>query len=46
MKMYKNEIRKFPHPRSTQNLEKASARWGSISGTKYAEAFEIIRKIE
>ena len=46
MKMYKNEIRKFPHPRSTQNLEKISARWGSVSGTKYAEAIEIIRKIE
>jgi LmbE family N-acetylglucosaminyl deacetylase len=46
MKMYKNEIREFPHPRSAENLEKISARWGSVSGTKHAEAFEIIRKIE
>ena len=46
MKMYKNEIREFPHPRSAENLEKISARWGSVSGTKHAEAFEIIRKRE
>ncbi len=46
MKAYKNEIRKFPHPRSVENLKNVSERWGSISGKKAAEAFEIIRKIE
>lgn len=46
MKMYENEIRSFPHPRSVENLKNVAARWGSVSGTNYAEAFEIIRKIE
>ena len=46
MKAYKNEIKKFPHPRSVENLKNVSERWGSVSGNKAAEAFEIIRKIE
>ena len=46
MKAYKNEIRDYPHPRSVENLKNVSERWGSISGKKAAEAFEIIRKIE
>ena len=46
MKAYKNEIRNFPHPRSVENLKNVSERWGSVSGNKAAEAFEIIRKIE
>lgn len=45
LKMYKNEIREFPHPRSLENLRNISRRWGSVSGNKAAEAFEIIRKI-
>jgi|TARA_B110001454_G_scaffold217647_1_gene243483 LmbE family N-acetylglucosaminyl deacetylase len=46
MKAYENEIRDFPHPRSAKNLENVASRWGSVSGTISAEAFEIIRKIE
>ena len=46
MEAYKNEIRDFPHPRSVENLKNVSERWGSVSGNKAAEAFEIIRKIE
>ena len=46
MKSYKNEIRNFPHPRSVENIKNVSQRWGSVSGKKAAEAFEIIRKIE
>ena len=46
MKAYKNEIKKFPHPRSAENLKNVSERWGTVSGKKAAEAFEIIRKIE
>ena len=46
MKSYKNEIRNFPHPRSVENLKNIAERWGSVSGMKSAEAFEIIRKIE
>jgi len=46
MKAYKNEMGDFPHPRSVENLKNVSERWGSVSGKKAAEAFEIIRKIE
>ena len=46
MEIYEHEIRSFPHPRSSENLQNVAARWGSVSGTSYAEAFEIIRKIE
>jgi LmbE family N-acetylglucosaminyl deacetylase len=34
------------YPRSVENLKNVSERWGSVSGNKAAEAFEIIRKIE
>ena len=46
MKLFKSEIRKFPHPRSPENIRNVAARWGSVCGFKAAEAFEIIRKIE
>ena len=46
MEAYKNEIRKFPHPRSSRNLRLNANRWGAVSGNQAAEAFEIIRKIE
>ena len=39
---YKNEIRKFPHPRSKEALEASAIRWGSLYGYKAAEAFEIV----
>lgn len=46
MEAYKNEIRKFPHPRSSENLRVVAKRWGGVSGNEAAEAFEIIRMIE
>jgi len=46
MEMYKNEIKKFPHPRSSKNLRLNAERWGSVSGFKAAEAFEVIRRLE
>ncbi|MEM3063463.1 MAG: PIG-L family deacetylase [Nitrososphaerota archaeon] len=46
MKMYKSEIREFPHPRSEQNLKILAGHWGSVCGQKAAEAFEIIRMIK
>ncbi len=46
MKMFKDEIRDFPHPRSSENIQHVAGRWGSVSGFEAAEAFEIIRKIE
>ena len=46
MKLFKSEIREFPHPRSSENIRNVAARWGSVCGFKAAEAFELIRKIE
>ena len=43
---YKNEIRKFPHPRSTEAVEIIAKRWGTVSGFKAAEAFSLIRKLD
>ena len=46
MKSFKSELKKFPHPRSLENIRNVAARWGSVCGFKAAEAFEMIRKIE
>ncbi|AWI03686.1 PIG-L deacetylase family protein [Clostridium drakei] len=43
---YKSEMRNFPHPRSIENLEVTAKKWGSVIGTKYAEAFEVVRIIK
>jgi len=45
IKAYKNELRKFPHPRSVEALEAIAKRWGSVAGLRSAEAFELIREI-
>jgi N-acetylglucosamine malate deacetylase 1 len=42
LKEYKNEIMKFPHPRSIEAIESLAKRWGSLYGYKAAEAFELI----
>ena len=44
MKAYKNEIQRFPHPRSIEGLEVIAKRWGTVSGYKAAEAFCLIRE--
>lgn len=46
IKMYMSEIRKFPHPRSEENIESLAKHWGSVSGQNSAEAFQIIRMIK
>tara|TARA_B100000029_G_scaffold515196_1_gene621059 strand:- start:4100 stop:4807 length:708 start_codon:yes stop_codon:yes gene_type:complete len=46
LKAYKNEIRKFPHPRSIISIEANARRWGSLSGFNYAEAFSLVRSLE
>lgn len=46
MKIYKTEIREFPHPRSEEAILSIAKRWGSVSGLKHAEAFELIRSIK
>ncbi|WP_299290879.1 PIG-L deacetylase family protein [Nitrosopumilus sp.] len=39
---YHYEIRKSPHPRSKDMTEAVAKRWGSLSGYKAAEVFEIV----
>lgn len=43
---YKSEIRKFPHPRSSEGLEVIAKRWGTVSGFMAAEAFCLIRQLK
>ena len=43
---YKMEMRDAPHTRSFEGLENLAKHRGNQVGLKYAEAFEIIRKIE
>lgn len=43
---YKNEIRKYPHPRSIKALEIISKRWGTVSGFSAAEAFYLVRQLK
>jgi LmbE family N-acetylglucosaminyl deacetylase len=45
MKCYKTEIRPAPHPRSPEALQTIAARWGSVCGMNYAEAFVLIRSV-
>ena len=44
-KMYKSEIEEFPNPRSIIAIENLAIQRGIESGTKKAEAFELIRLI-
>ncbi|CAN1514266.1 thiol_BshB1, bacillithiol biosynthesis deacetylase BshB1 [Methylophilaceae bacterium] len=43
---YKMELREVPHSRSIEGLENLAKYRGAQAGLFYAEAFEIIRKIE
>ncbi len=42
LKKYKNELRKFPNPRSSEATTAIAKHWGSLSGFKAAEPFELI----
>ena len=46
IKSYKNEVRKYPHSRSITGIKNLNKLRGNQVGLKYAEAYEIIRKIE
>lgn len=46
MECYKTELGEYPHPRSLKALEINAAKWGAVVGMKYAEAFELIRKVD
>ncbi|MEM1689049.1 MAG: PIG-L deacetylase family protein [Candidatus Hadarchaeales archaeon] len=45
MEAYKEELRTPPHPRSLETIKFNAAVWGSKVGLKFAEAFELIRKV-
>jgi LmbE family N-acetylglucosaminyl deacetylase len=45
MECYESERRSAPHPRSPDMLRATAARWGSVAGMSYAEAFELIRSL-
>jgi len=46
IKCYKQELKKYPHSRSIVGIKNLNKIRGNQSGLNYAEAFEIIRKIE
>lgn len=46
MRLYDDEIRPFPHPRSPEALEAIARRWGSVSGLGAAEAFQSVRIVK
>lgn len=45
LKKYKNEIQKFPHPRSIDSIKIRSKYWGSTVGNMNSEAFISLREI-
>ena len=46
IKCYKDELKKYPHSRSLIGVKNLNKMRGNQSGLNYAEAYEIIRKIE
>lgn len=46
LKHYKMEMKDYPHSRSLEGLENLAKYRGNQVGLKYAEAFEVIRKIK
>lgn len=45
LRLYENEMRNYPHPRSPEAIKTIAKRWGTVVGKKYVEAFELIRKV-
>ncbi len=45
LSIYKDELRKFPHPRSLLGIETLARYRGMSCGCKAAEAFELIREV-
>lgn len=43
MKLYKQELQKFPHPRSLKGIKLNAQSWGMKSGLNFAEAFSVVR---
>jgi LmbE family N-acetylglucosaminyl deacetylase len=45
LELYRDELRKFPHPRSIEGIKITARKWGSVIGVNAAEAFVQIRNI-
>ncbi len=45
MKIYKNEMRDHPFPRSIENIKALATFRGATAGVKYAEAFMVLKEI-
>lgn len=45
MSAYKSELKDYPHPRSEKGVENLAMKRGNEISIEYAEAFELIRKI-
>ena len=46
MKYYKTELRKYPHSRSLKGIETLARMRGISSGTKFSEAFLLVRELK
>lgn len=45
IKCYQEELRPYPHPRSTEAIEVFARKWGTVIGVTYAESFVLIRSV-
>ena len=45
LQLYDDEMRKYPHTRSYENIKNLSKVWGSEVCLKFAEKFELIREV-
>lgn len=45
LKIYKNEIREYPHLRSLKVIKITAQKWGAAVGKKFVEPFVLIRKV-
>jgi LmbE family N-acetylglucosaminyl deacetylase len=45
LKVYDDEMRKYPHSRSYTNVKNLMKVWGSEVGAKYCEKFKLLREI-
>jgi N-acetylglucosamine malate deacetylase 1 len=46
MRIYKTELGQHPFPRNEKNIEALATYRGAIAGTRFAEAFQIVKIIE
>ena len=46
LKMYKQELKQFPHPRSLEAVKALAKLRGSQVGVRAAEAFTVLRQIK